>query len=290
MLQKHLRQWADELDEPNYRVRLKDGVDYAANRAFDEATTPEDRRLDDVLRLAVDARLRAAGLCPRAGMRVLDVCAGRGHLGEIVAARYGARVTFADLSLAQVSQLVQRMPPQWAGTACAGDLLRLPFRSGTFDLVLGHSFLHHVPDVPAALAEMARVTRRGGTLALLHEPNVNASFWESFPLSLFKDTSPVDGFTDLWVFAPGDLRRLCERAGLTDVSLRGTGILSGTLLNWYLLVLGKAGLTNSRAARAGFQARWRLNRLEVQWAPDSWHARAPSLIVTARKPGETAIA
>ena len=283
MLQRHLHRWAEELDERNYRVRMKGNVDRAANRAFDEGPT-DDARLDGVLRQAIDARLRAAGIRPERGMAVLDVCAGRGHLGELLGARYGARVTFADLSLAQLSQLRRRLNGRGASNACAGDLLHLPYRSGVFDLVAGHSFLHHVPDVPAALAELTRVTRPGGTVALLHEPNLNASFWESFPLSLLKDTSPVEGFTDLWAFTPDDLRRLFTHAGLGDVTVRGTGIVSGTLLNWYLLVLGKAGMIETAAAILGYGMRWRLNRLETRWAAARWHERAPSLIVTARKP------
>lgn len=54
----------------------------------------------------------------------------------------------------------------------AGDAEELPYPDGTFDLVAGHAFLHHLPDPPAALAEMYRVLRPGGTLFIAGEPTL----------------------------------------------------------------------------------------------------------------------
>lgn len=284
MLQRHLHQWTDSLDEADFRVRLKGASDHAANRAFDEGPT-DDAELDDVLRQAVGARLSAAGLEPTPGMRILDVCAGRGHLGELVSTKYGGRVTFADLSVAQLSELVKRAGRDGRHvSACAADLLHLPYASGSFDMVLGHSFLHHLPDVPAAVGELFRVTRPGGAVALLHEPNVNANFWESFPLSLVKNTDPREGFTDLWMFQPVDLRRLFEAQGFADIRLRGAGVLSGVMLNWWLIALGKLHLARGWPAKAAYRLRVRLNRLELAWRDGRRVDGAPSLMLTARRP------
>jgi ubiquinone/menaquinone biosynthesis C-methylase UbiE len=283
MLQRYLRPWALALDELNFRVVLRDSRDTNANRFFEEGESLSPR-IDGAIRRALDLRIRATGLRPPAGARVLDVCSGRGHLGELLADRYEARVVFADLSMAQLSELSRRAGGAGAVTACASDLLHLPYQSNSFDLVVGHSFLHHVNDVPAAIAELARVTRPGGTVALLHEPNVNANFWESFPLSLLKDTSPVDGFTDLWMFTAADLERLFTGAGLADVSVRGTGVTSAVLLNWYLMLLAKLGAEGSAPAVAGYDLRSRLNARELASAGTRWNTRAPSLVVAARKP------
>ena len=283
MLQRHLREWAVSLDEPNFRVVLRDRRDTNANRVFDEGASSSPR-VDRAIRRALARRIAATGLGPAPGARVLDVCAGRGHLGELLAARYGARVVFADVSMAQLSELTRRVGST-RGRACAGDLLDLPYRSQSFDMVVGHSFLHHVNDVPAAIAELARVTRPGGTVALLHEPNVNASFWESFPLSLLKDTS-AQTFTDLWAFTPGDLERLFTAAGLVDVSVRGTGITSGVLVNWFLLLLAKLGADGSAPMAAGYEARMRLNGVELAAAGRAWNTRAPSLMAWGRTAGD----
>ncbi|MCA1844121.1 MAG: methyltransferase domain-containing protein, partial [Actinobacteria bacterium] len=48
------------------------------------------------------------------------------------------------------------------------DTARLPFPDGVVDAVFAAGLIPHVPDPAAALAELARVTRPGGRLALFH--------------------------------------------------------------------------------------------------------------------------
>jgi ubiquinone/menaquinone biosynthesis C-methylase UbiE len=50
------------------------------------------------------------------------------------------------------------------------DAEELPYPDGTFDLVTGHAFLHHLPEPRRALSEMHRVLRPGGILFLAGEP------------------------------------------------------------------------------------------------------------------------
>lgn len=52
----------------------------------------------------------------------------------------------------------------------AGDAERLPYGPGEFDLVVGHAFLHHLPEPRGALAEMHRVSRPGGHVLVAGEP------------------------------------------------------------------------------------------------------------------------
>ncbi len=51
-----------------------------------------------------------------------------------------------------------------------GDAEALPYDDGSFDLVVGHAFLHHLPDPPAALAAFLRVLVPGGAVFLAGEP------------------------------------------------------------------------------------------------------------------------
>lgn len=54
---------------------------------------------------------------------------------------------------------------------CEGSVTELPFASDTFDVTCSFKVLAHVPDLPRALHEMARVTKPGGTiLAELYNP------------------------------------------------------------------------------------------------------------------------
>src|SRR5213594_2305443 len=50
------------------------------------------------------------------------------------------------------------------------DAEALPYDDGTFDLVVGHAVLHHLPDVPSALREAFRVLKPGGALVVAGEP------------------------------------------------------------------------------------------------------------------------
>jgi SAM-dependent methyltransferase len=108
------------------------------------------------------------------GDRVLDLgCGGGRHAFE--AARRGARVVAADVDLAElkdVRQLLEGMAADGevvapgAGWAVGGDALRLPFPDGAFDAVIASEVMEHLDDDRAAAAELARVLRPGGTLAV----------------------------------------------------------------------------------------------------------------------------
>jgi SAM-dependent methyltransferase len=117
--------------------------------------------------------LRFDRLGLRAGDRVLDVGAGFGrHAFEV--ARRGARVValdYADDEVVQTRATIGGMIDageitidRWLG-GVRGDATRLPFATGSFDAVITSEVLEHIQDDVAALAEMVRVLRPGGTFA-----------------------------------------------------------------------------------------------------------------------------
>ena len=53
-----------------------------------------------------------------------------------------------------------------SGTVVNGDALNLPFPDGAFDRVIAAEVLEHIPADRAAIAELARVLRPGGTMAV----------------------------------------------------------------------------------------------------------------------------
>ena len=50
------------------------------------------------------------------------------------------------------------------------DAERIPYDDNTFDVVVGHAVIHHIPDVEAAFAEMLRVLKPGGRFVIAGEP------------------------------------------------------------------------------------------------------------------------
>jgi SAM-dependent methyltransferase len=109
-----------------------------------------------------------------AGDVVLDLgCGGGRHAFE--AFRRGAAVIAFDAragELAAVAGMVAAMraageaPAGARAGVAAGDAAAMPFRDGAFDRVIAAEVLEHVPADARALAEIARVLRPGGTVAV----------------------------------------------------------------------------------------------------------------------------
>jgi SAM-dependent methyltransferase len=110
----------------------------------------------------------------RPGDRVLDMGCGAGrHAFEMF--RRGADVVAFDQDgdeLAGVLELFGAMreagevPEGADADVKQGDALSLPFADGEFDRVVASEVLEHIPDDLAAIDELARVLRPGGTLAV----------------------------------------------------------------------------------------------------------------------------
>ncbi len=108
-------------------------------------------------RLALDiARLAP----PQA--HLLDVGTGPGVLlMELAVHRPDLRLTGIDLS-ADMAAAANRNLAVHGATVHVGDVSRLPFADGSFDLVVSSLSLHHWADPGAGAAELTRVLRPGG--------------------------------------------------------------------------------------------------------------------------------
>jgi demethylmenaquinone methyltransferase / 2-methoxy-6-polyprenyl-1,4-benzoquinol methylase len=97
-------------------------------------------------------------VAPARGSRVLDLATGTGDIAFAAAAR-GAQVVGLDVTLRMI-QLARAK-----GTApqfLVGDMLALPFPTASFDIVTTGYGLRNVPDLIAAIDEIARVLTPGG--------------------------------------------------------------------------------------------------------------------------------
>ncbi len=158
------------------------------------------------------------GLLP--GERVLDMGCGAGrHAFEMY--KRGADVVALDQDadeLATVSEWFAAMRAEGSVPAGAeadvkqGDALALPFPDGEFDRVVAAEVLEHIAEDDAAIAELVRVLRPGGTMA------VTVPRWlpEKVCWMLSDAYHEVDG-GHVRIYRATELVSQLERAGLRHV-------------------------------------------------------------------------
>jgi ubiquinone/menaquinone biosynthesis C-methylase UbiE len=111
------------------------------------------------------------------GLDVLDVGSGQG-IDLIGFARGGARVTGIDLTPRHVELARAHLTALGLdGAVVNGDAEQMPFDDDSFDLVSSNGVLHHTPDIAAALREVLRVLRPGGTARILLYNKRSWHYW-----------------------------------------------------------------------------------------------------------------
>lgn len=102
----------------------------------------------------------------RAGARVLDVAGGSGNTA-LAAARCGCRVTSVDYVPSLLARAGERAAAEGLEIATVeGDAQALPFPDASFDAVVSAVGVMFAPDQARTAAELVRVCRPGGTIAL----------------------------------------------------------------------------------------------------------------------------
>jgi ubiquinone/menaquinone biosynthesis C-methylase UbiE len=137
------------------------------------------------------------------------------------------------------------------------DAERIPYEDNSFDLVVGHAVLHHIPDLPAAFREILRVLKPGGRFVFAGEPTRigdwyarrlgQAVWWLTTnvtrlePLRAWRRpqaeldessrAAALEAVVDIHTFDPTELERLVRDAGAASVVAR-TEELSAALFGW----------------------------------------------------------
>ncbi len=204
----------------------------------------------------------------------------------------------------------------------ACDAESLPFDDESFDVVLGHAVLHHIPHLDRAFAEFRRVLRPGGRVVFAGEPSRTGDRIAAYPKRAALRAAPawraligaralegyempdthdawseqhgglddesLEAFVDVHAFTPGDLSDWASDAGFADVHVRGEELLA----NWFGWVNRTLEAT---AVQDDIPMLWRqyafrgylaLQKVDVALL----EGRLPpevfyNLMITARKPG-----
>jgi ubiquinone/menaquinone biosynthesis C-methylase UbiE len=136
---------------------------------FDEATGRKVETLYLTPDVVAQRRRVLEALALRPGERVLDIGCGPGLLAHDMAAAVGpgGRVAGVDISEDMLTMSRRRCAGEsWTEFQRAGAE-RLPYPDASFDAAVSTQVYEYVADVPAALAELARVTRAGGRVAVV---------------------------------------------------------------------------------------------------------------------------
>ena len=243
----------------------------------------------------------------------LEIGAGTGYFSlNLLQAGAIERATATDISpgmLAALEANAERLGLDVRTAAAEAETL--PFPDESFDLVFGHAVLHHIPDLRQAFSEFARVLRPGGTLAFCGEPSrygdllaaipkrtalLTAPLWRRMVGASARDyeaeaaeesTHELEPEVDVHAFSPGDLRRLCDSGGLSEVRVKGEELLA-SIHGWTVRTLEASAMPEEvpwgwrRFAFRSYLALQRVDNqlLEPRLPPQLFY----NLLISARRP------
>ena len=218
----------------------------AAVEAMFDRISPVYDTMNRLMTAGLDRRWRrlTVGAVVRPGDRVLDACCGTGDLA-LEAQRAGGRVTGVDFSERMLERARRKSAAiEWV----RGDVLALPFPDGSFDSVTVGFGIRNVAELPAGLAELARVLRPGGQLGCLDITRPRGVLRPFFAL-WFDGLVPLAGKLlpggSAYTYLPASVRRFPGPEDLAE-AMSGEGY---TRIGWRLLGGGIVALhTATRSA------------------------------------------
>jgi demethylmenaquinone methyltransferase / 2-methoxy-6-polyprenyl-1,4-benzoquinol methylase len=210
-------------------------------------------------------RFRGARPPPR---RILDVGCGPGELGRLAGHHFpGSRLVGIDFTRAMLQRAAAQTPTRlgprvaWA----EANALSLPFRDGTFDLVMSAFVVRNIPRLDRAFAEFRRVLAPGGVLLTLEITEPTAAWFRSLFHAYFDAFVPwlgaAVGNAGPYRYLPESLRSLPERGamlaalraagfGRTVALPQSLGIVTTYLAETLAVGEGLSGRARSEAAEA----------------------------------------
>jgi SAM-dependent methyltransferase len=238
---------AEEIRNVNTRYHDGAAADYDAKWGIDYGEIGRAQVLGK-LRKALGGRLRSFD-------RALELGAGTGYFSlNLLKGGVIEQATCTDISPGMVEVLegnARRLG--LPVTAQVADAEALPFADGSFDLVLGHAVLHHLPDLDQAWREIRRVLAPGGVAVFAGEPSRYGDRLATVPKRAALQVAPawrrvmraaparegqldggsdnhrLESMVDVHAFTPDELSAGPRAAGFTSVRVRGEELLA----NWF---------------------------------------------------------
>ena len=243
----------------------------------------------------------------------LEIGSGTGYFSlNLVQQGLIERLTATDISPGMLTQLASTATTLRLDkvTTVVTEAETLPFEDASFDLVLGHAVLHHIPDLDRAFAEFRRVLRPGGYIVFAGEPSrygdrlaalpkraglLAAPAWRRVvgaqPRAIAEaeqsDGHALEGEVDVHAFAPADLRQLLREAGFEDRRVGGEELLANAW-GWGLRTVESSAEPESISwgwRRFAFNSYMALQKVDSRLLEPYLPAELfYNLLVSARKP------
>jgi 2-polyprenyl-3-methyl-5-hydroxy-6-metoxy-1,4-benzoquinol methylase len=225
------------------------------------------------------------------GDRLLDVGCGFGR-HAYGAARLGANVVAADFAEAELKEVRNTFGAMAAAGEVAeasltgtvqADGTRLPFDSAAFDRVIAAEVLEHIPDDAAALAELARVLRPGGTIAV-----TVPAWWPEQVCWRLSDEyhAPFVEAGHVRIYRRSELRSKLQAAGLSPTSSHHAHALHAPYW-WLRCAVGPTNETHRAVVSYRRVLEWDIMKRPLVTRGADWALNpviGKSLVVYARKP------
>jgi demethylmenaquinone methyltransferase/2-methoxy-6-polyprenyl-1,4-benzoquinol methylase len=185
-------------------------------------------QLDRLWRARVAERLRP--VLGHSETSVLDLCCGTGDLAITLAARYRTRMLGADFAHPMLVRARQKSASLHGKTVAQlrpirfieADALNLPFADASFDVVTTAFGFRNLANYEAGLAEIQRVLKPGGTVAILEFTEPPAGFLANLYRWYFQEILPriggfLSGDRSAYTYLPESVSRFLRPAELASL-------------------------------------------------------------------------